>query len=240
MNDQKTNILKAVQAIVNEYAIVVADKRECILYDLPIKLRNIIQEFCNDKKFKYTLENTNTIVIKDINCIDFLSFSSLCGTKLSSYKRMLGYTDSIPTCKILKTHKNAVLPHKHRVSDEGYDMHIISVDKQFDKYTTLYNTHIKIKPPPGWHVEILPRSSLSKSGYMLSNSVGLIDENYRGDIKIALTKINSEAEDLKLPFKAVQMILRKSTHFLCEEVKELDETSRGVGGFGSTDLLNKI
>lgn len=234
MSDSKTNIIKG---IVNEYAIVIADNRECFLYNLPNKIKAIFQEFCASKNIKYVLES-DIIVIKGTNCVDLLGCINVSGTKLKAYKKMLGYTESIPTCKFTKTHKDAITPHKHRISDEGYDMHLISIDKQFNNYTTLYNTHIKVKPSPGWHVEILPRSSLSKSGYMLSNSVGLIDENYRGDIKIALTKVNPEAKDLKLPFKAVQMVLRKSNHFLCEEVSNIDETSRGSGGFGSTDLLS--
>ncbi len=44
---------------------------------------------------------------------------------------------------------------------------------------------------------------------MLSNSVGLIDSSYRGTLKVTLTKIANDAEDIKLPFKAVQMVLRK-------------------------------
>lgn len=236
MNDYKSNINKVIQGIIDEYAIIISDTRECILYNLPSKITEIFQSFCVSKNIKFTL-STDTIVVNSTNCIDLLGMINLSGSKLRSYKKILGYTDSIPTCKFVKTHKDAITPHKHRVSDEGYDMHLISIDKQVDKCTTLYNTHIKVVPPSGWHVEILPRSSLIKSGYVLGNSVGLIDENYRGDIKIALTKVNPEARDIELPFKAVQMVLRKSIHFLCEEVQEIDDTSRGTDGFGSTDSL---
>ncbi len=59
---------------------------------------------------------------------------------------------------------------------------------------------------------------------MLSNSVGLIDSSYRGTLKVTLTKIANDAEDIKLPFKAVQMVLRKNVHYICEETEELDDT----------------
>ncbi len=71
---------------------------------------------------------------------------------------------------------------------------------------------------------------------MLSNSVGLIDSSYRGTLKVTLTKIANDAEDIKLPFKAVQMVLRKNVHYICEETEELDDTERGEGGFWINEL----
>ncbi len=127
------------------------------------------------------------------------------------------------------------LLQKRSCSDEGYDLWLIEIDKKINETTTRYDTCIKIQPEEGWHVEILPRSSLSNSGYMLSNSVGLIDSSYRGTLKVTLTKIANDAEDIKLPFKAVQMVLRKNVHYICEETEELDDTERGEGGFGSTN-----
>ncbi len=74
-----------------------------------------------------------------------------------------------------------------------------------------------------------------KFGLYVINSVGLIDSSYRGTLKVTLTKIANDAEDIKLPFKAVQMVLRKNVHYICEETEELDDTERGEGGFGSTN-----
>ncbi len=103
---------------------------------------------------------------------------------------------------MLKTNINAIPPSKRSCSDEGYDLWLIEIDKKINETTTRYDTCIKIQPEEGWHVEILPRSSLSNSGYMLSNSVGLIDSSYRGTLKVTLTKIANDAEDIKLPFKS--------------------------------------
>lgn len=71
---------------------------------------------------------------------------------------------------------------------------------------------------------------------MLANSVGVIDADYRGDLLIALTKINEKAPDLQLPLKICQLIMRKREEFAMVEVEALDDTERGAGGFGSTDM----
>jgi dUTP pyrophosphatase len=147
---------------------------------------------------------------------------------------MIGYKDSIPSCLCVKTRSDAIIPSKSRATDEGYDLTLISVDKVISKMTTRYDTGIKTQPPPGYHLELLPRSSLSNSGYILANSVGLIDCPFRGSLKVVLTKIDPDMPDLTLPFKCMQMVLRKNIHFLVDEVTEIDDTARGSGGFGST------
>jgi dUTP pyrophosphatase len=87
----------------------------------------------------------------------------------------------------------------------------------------------------GLYAEIVPRSSLSKSGYMLANSIGIIDCSYKGNLYIALTKIDNTMPDLTLPFRCCQLIFREQIHVDLEEVTSFEEqTSRGSGGFGST------
>ncbi len=80
----------------------------------------------------------------------------------------------------------------------------------------------------------IPRSSLSKFGYMYQI---VLDNRFflSLNVKRTLTKMANDAEDIKLPFKAVQMVLRKNVHYICEETEELDDTERGEGGFGSTN-----
>jgi dUTP pyrophosphatase len=75
-----------------------------------------------------------------------------------------------------------------------------------------------------------------KSGYILSNCVGILDPAYHGTILVGLTKIDDKAEDIKLPFRCCQLIFHQQNHVEISEVleTELDETSRGEGGLGST------
>ena len=100
----------------------------------------------------------------------------------------------------------------------------------------LYETGLIIQPCVGYYAEIVPRSSLSKTGYALANSVGIIDGNYLGTIKIPLRKVSPDAQPITFPFTCCQLIIRRQEHVLLEEVEESDllSTSRMDGGFGST------
>ena len=133
--------------------------------------------------------------------------------------------------------KGAVLPTRAGNNEVGFDLTIINKIKDIDPYTSLYDTGVCVQPPDNYYFEVVPRSSLYKLGYVLSNSVGIIDPTYRGTIKIALTKINKQAPEITLPNKRFQLIPREflSNIFTCEEVEELSDTDRGEGGFGSTD-----
>lgn len=195
---------------------------------------------------KYNITDKYSLHFSGVSSVDFLSKIYDIADKYlilqSNYKAYLeilsmkNITDRVLECKYSKT-ADAIAPSKKNCSDEGYDLHLISIDKKISEDTIRYDTGIKVQPPEGWHVEIIPRSSLSQSGYCLSNSIGLIDSSYRGTLRVTLTKIDKAAKDIELPFKAVQMILRQNVHYLCKEINEdeLDQTERGEGGFGSTD-----
>ena len=143
----------------------------------------------------------------------------------------------IPKCKYILEDKQAIIPTKTRASDVGYDLSVIKVFKQISKAITMYDTGIIIIPTYGYYFEVYARSSLSKTGYILANSVGIIDGSYSGTIKVALIKIDSSMPDIKLPFKGMQLVLRKMLHFELNNTynSNLVKTSRGDGGFGSTN-----
>lgn len=139
------------------------------------------------------------------------------------------------TLRFKKDHPNAVIPTRAGPQEVGYDLTLISVDKRISDWTTRYDTGVIVAPPEGYHTEIVPRSSLTKTGYMMSNSIGVIDSSYRGHLMVVLTRVDPTLPPITLPYKGFQLVLRK-THLLpTEEVSELDQTYRGTGGFGSTD-----
>lgn len=131
--------------------------------------------------------------------------------------------------------KNAKPLVKAHPSDIGFDLVAISKVKDLGEHTTMYDTGIAICPPAGYYTEIVPRSSIAKTGYILSNSIGLIDPNYRGTLKICLTKIDQTKPDLQVPFKLAQLVIHKSHDIDIIKVQELTNTDRGEGGFGSTN-----
>ena len=144
-----------------------------------------------------------------------------------------------PILKYIKTSPNTVTPTKANFSDVGYDvsiigMHKVIVSKNETPVTVLYNTGIKLDIPIGYYVEMVPRSSISKSGYMLANSIGIIDCSYKGELLVALTKIHDDVPDIEFPFRCCQLILRKQNFPDMIEISEIETTKRLAGGVGSS------
>lgn len=135
--------------------------------------------------------------------------------------------------KFVKTNKDAVTPSRANATDSGWDLYLVSLIKQ-ENGVYFYDTGIAVESPPGYYLELVGRSSISKTGYMLANNIGIIDNGYRGNIIAALVKINSNANDIQLPARLVQIIPKKITQSNFVEVNDLNQTPRGTGGFGSS------
>lgn len=140
-----------------------------------------------------------------------------------------------PTVKFTLTHPDALIPRRAHNSDIGYDLTAIGIWKNVGEKTIIYDTGVAVQPPPGYYIEILPRSSLSKTGYMLSNSVGIIDPDFTQSLKIALTCVDNSLPILTCPFTKFQLVLRKAEHYDIEQVESFQEIQPGREGFGSTD-----
>lgn len=139
------------------------------------------------------------------------------------------------TFKYQKTRPDAIAPQKAHVTDTGFDLWLLEKVKE-ENGMVMYDTGIIVKPPHGYYFELVGRSSISKSGYIMANSVGIIDSSYRGSLKVALIKVNKDMPDLEMPCRLVQLIPRQFLHLEAEEVEELELTARGDGGFGSSTL----
>jgi deoxyuridine 5'-triphosphate nucleotidohydrolase len=199
-----------------------------------------------DKGELYVLEYKNS------NMIDFMGQIYVNGTDMDELHinddlyNFLGNPEGFqnPLLKIYKADADAVVPSKNNYSDAGLDLTIIKEYKRMNSDTVLYDTGIKLEIPNGYYVEIVPRSSISRSGYMLANSVGIIDQGYTGNLYVALRKINKDCEDLVMPYKCCQIIMKKQIYpkIVIEDLvragadsRSDSATSRGSGGFGSTD-----
>lgn len=208
-----------------------------------IKLLETIKNIINIPSNIEKGENLYTLKYVDVNNIDFLGklYANIDNYYYdehfyNNFINLLNCNISIPTIKVLKTCDNAIIPSKTRMSDAGYDLTIISIYKSFSNKTKLYDTGIKLDIPNGYYVEIVPRSSISKSGYILSNNIGIIDQGYKGNLYVALTKIDDEIPDLILPFKCCQLLIKKQIYAnFIETNKELEDSNRNIGGFGSTN-----
>ncbi|HEX7842939.1 MAG TPA: hypothetical protein VF469_35950 [Kofleriaceae bacterium] len=138
-----------------------------------------------------------------------------------------------PLFRWVKTRPDAVAPAKASTSDSGFDLTLLEPAHRTGM-VTFYRTGIRVQPAFGWYFDVVPRSSIAKSGYILANGVGVIDRGYTGEILVPLIKIDPEAPDLKLPARLVQMIPRQIIAAELVEVEAFEETVRGPGGFGST------
>jgi deoxyuridine 5'-triphosphate nucleotidohydrolase len=197
------------------------------------------------------MQGINNVVIQynSVNMIDLLGmlYSNCDCPYYNNYIYTYNNRDgnSIPSIKVFTADESAVIPSKARYSDAGYDLTIIKEFKRLTSNTIIYDTGIKLEIPNGYYVEIVPRSSISKSGYILANNVGIIDQGYRGNLYIALAKINDEMPDLTLPYKCCQMIVKKQVYSKLVHCgsdsggssdSAIGNSSRGTGAFGSTGV----
>lgn len=138
--------------------------------------------------------------------------------------------------KIKKLHPDAVIPKYAKEGDAGMDLTAISreIDVNYmdgDNLIT-YGTGLAFEIPKGYVGLVFPRSSIYKKDLTLSNSVGVIDSGYRGEVKFKFR--NNDYRDYDIGDRIGQMIIMPYPQVEFEEVDELDETERGDGGFGSS------
>ena len=129
------------------------------------------------------------------------------------------------------------IPEKSTIGSLGLD---IKAKLEEEEITIYPLDTIKIKAgfslaiPNGYHAKIVSRSGLSSKGIVVSNSPGIIDSDYRGEICVLLTNTGKNPYKLANKTRVAQMFFDKNldTEFIF--VTSLDQTERGAGGFGST------
>lgn len=191
--------------------------------------------------YKYTIDfNLHRIDYTGVNIIDLLGLiyegvNADVKKNQDKYKEFLVVLNNErPTLKFTKISDEAVTPTKANFSDVGYDLTATGVHKKINAKTILCKTGIKLDIPLSYYVDITPRSSIIRSGYMLANSTGIIDCSYKGELFVALIKVDDSAPDIEFPYRCCQLIMRKQVYPDLEEVSDVDVSKRGEGGFGSS------
>lgn len=191
------------------------------------------QHRCTDNR------NAPSTVTTGVNAIDYAGRFLANDARFLAWAMRAATHADVSTVKVVRTRPDAILPYKTHASDVGYDLTALGIHKTaLDGRLLLCDTGIRLDVPPGIYAEIVPRSSLSKTGYILANSVGIIDPSYRNNLYVALLKIDAAAPDLTFPFRGVQLIFRHQLHVrFAEEASggSSSDTARGLGGFGSTN-----
>lgn len=99
----------------------------------------------------------------------------------------------------------------------------------------LIPTGLSIALPPGYEAQIRPRSGLAiKHGVTVLNTPGTVDADYRGEIKVILINHGQEEFTIERGMRIAQIVISRHVNVKWEVVKELPDTERGAGGFGST------
>jgi dUTP pyrophosphatase len=138
--------------------------------------------------------------------------------------------------KIINTSKHSV-PEYKTISSAGMDVYAnlnspVSI-KPLQR--ELIPTGLYIELPEGFEAQIRPRSGLCiKHGITVLNSPGTIDADYRGEIQIIVINLSDREYTINDGERLCQMIIAKHERIEWDVVRELNETSRGNGGFGHT------
>ena len=139
--------------------------------------------------------------------------------------------------KIKKISKLAQLPAYATEGAAGMDLYAAN-----EEPITLAPLERKLVPlgftmelPAGYEAQIRPRSGMAiKRGITLSNCVGTVDEDYRGEVCVGLVNLSREDYTIQTGDRIAQMVIAPVTKAVIIEADELAQTVRGEGGFGST------
>lgn len=141
--------------------------------------------------------------------------------------------------KIKKINKEAKFPTHGSEYSAGYDLYAcIPTETIVKPFSTLeVGTGLAMALPEGTFGAIYARSGLAIREHLRpANCVGIIDSDYRGEIKIVIHNDSEEIQKITPGERVAQLVLQKYIPMSFQEVDELDETTRGEGGFGSTGM----
>ncbi len=140
--------------------------------------------------------------------------------------------------KILRSKELQItLPKYATPGSAGMDIYAAIEDKLVipPNQTRLVSTGFQIELPQGYEAQIRPRSGLAINHNVgILNSPGTIDSDYRGEVKIIIRNFGSTDFIIHRGDRIAQMVIAPYVRATWEEVKDLDETQRGSGGFGHT------
>jgi len=148
---------------------------------------------------------------------------------------------SIPTYMTLKIVNKSEhpLPHYETIASAGMDLRanleeLITLEPL---QRALIKTGLFMELPIGYEAQVRPRSGLAaKKGITVLNAPGTIDADYRGEIGVLLVNLSDTPFVVENGERIAQLVIAKHERASWDEVPTLTETSRGVGGFGSTGM----
>lgn len=139
--------------------------------------------------------------------------------------------------KLMRVREGAIIPKQATAGSAGYDLCACMDAPQTIEpgERCVFPSGLAAEIPAGTAGFIFTRSGLGiKKGIHVTNGVGVIDSDYRGEIRIGLHNLSAEPYTVQPGERIAQMIIMPYFTPMIEEVTSLTETDRGAGGFGST------
>lgn len=137
--------------------------------------------------------------------------------------------------KFKRMHDNAVLPVKGREGDAAFDLVATEEVVDLENRNLTYKLGWAVEIPTGYVGLLAARSSVTNKDIILGNSVGIIDENYRGELMVKFkSTIPRGARKYDVGERVAQLMVVPVLNLQPIEVPELSESNRGEGSFGSS------
>ena len=136
--------------------------------------------------------------------------------------------------KFKKLSENARIPTKAHSTDACFDIYSPIDIILPPRVVTKFDLDFAVAVPPNFKLCFYSRSGLASKGILLTNSVGIVDQDYRGCCAVAFYNSRNKEYQISKGDRILQCALEFVYPFQIEEVEELDETERGTGGFGSS------
>ena len=182
---------------------------------------------------------------------------TLLSTALSQTEGIAKRYIQIP---FVKCHPAAKMPEYAHPDDSGMDVYAVDDYVIHPGETKLIPTGIKVAVPNGYEIQIRPKSGRAlKTKMRIANSIGTVDAGFRGELQVIIENIEPPIKDITYDFddngrpiitsilrgsdmtigkgeKFAQLVLMEVPKAVLFQVENLDDTERGNGGFGSTNL----
>ena len=142
-----------------------------------------------------------------------------------------------PKIKFVKLVEEAQIPKFAHKSDAGMDLCSVESVVLAPQEFKVVKTGLQMSLPFGYEAQVRPRSGLAaKKGVTVLNTPGTIDADYRGEVGVILINHGKEPFQIEKGDRIAQMVISKLTKFQIKKVSEVNKTTRGKGGFGSTGV----
>ncbi len=138
--------------------------------------------------------------------------------------------------KVKRLHPDAVIPSLAHLTDCGADITAVDLTYNDESDQMTYHTGLAVEIPVGYVGLLFARSSIKNYDLQLSNSVGVIDSGYRGEIKVVFNILRDGENIYKVGDRVCQLIILPYPNVYYTITEELSNSDRGIKGFGSTNM----